>query len=171
MDFGGLAVGVSRGDALAEGFQAAHLRFDPTSGVIARPAFPEGPAIVSGGAQGFVPVARRRAVLLPQTSVSADRNDRDSITPDDGLVAAARVIGAIGGDGADLLAYRDLAQHVWQHGAVAVAAGSELHGADSVEDRSLGESPLAEPRLAQHQWRRLGWLPFGRQERQGTERG
>ena len=46
VDFVGLAVGVSGVDAFSEGFQAAHLRFDPTSGVIARPALPEGPAIV-----------------------------------------------------------------------------------------------------------------------------
>ncbi|SFQ69723.1 hypothetical protein SAMN05421853_12511 [Roseivivax halotolerans] len=49
VDFGCLVVWVSRGDALAEGFQAAHFRFDPTSSVIAYPAFPESPAIVSGG--------------------------------------------------------------------------------------------------------------------------
>lgn len=58
-------------------------------------------------------------------------------------MAPARVIGAIGGDGANLLAYRDLAQQVWQHGAVAVAAGGEFHGADVRSGRIHGQMDLA----------------------------
>ena len=34
VDFGGLAVGVSRGDALAEGLEAAHLGFCAAAGVV-----------------------------------------------------------------------------------------------------------------------------------------
>jgi hypothetical protein len=49
LDFGGLAVGVSCGDAFTEGLEAAPLCLDPTSGVISRPALPERPAIVASG--------------------------------------------------------------------------------------------------------------------------
>lgn len=34
LDFGGLAVWVSRGDAVAKGVEAAHLGLDPTSGIV-----------------------------------------------------------------------------------------------------------------------------------------
>ena len=85
MDFGGLAIGVSRCDALAEGLEAAHLRFDPAADMVSRPALPEGPAVVSRCAQGFVPNPRSRAVLLPQPSVLSDRNDRDGVALDDAL--------------------------------------------------------------------------------------
>ncbi len=43
VDFGGLAVGVSRCGPLAKGFETAHLRLDPTSDVIARPPLPNSP--------------------------------------------------------------------------------------------------------------------------------
>lgn len=39
------AVRVSRGDALAEGFQTAHPRLNPAAGMVACPAFPERPAV------------------------------------------------------------------------------------------------------------------------------
>ncbi len=82
MDFIGLAIGVSRGDSLAEGIQAAHLRFDPTSSMIARSALPENPAIVSGGAQGLVSGACRRAILFPRAPVLSDPDDRDCVAVD-----------------------------------------------------------------------------------------
>ena len=40
VDFGGLAVGVSGGDALTEGFQASHLGLCPAPGIIAAPPLP-----------------------------------------------------------------------------------------------------------------------------------
>ena len=73
LDFGGLAVWVSGGDALAEGLEAPHLRLDPASDVVSGPALPECPAIVPGRAQGFVSRDRCRAVLLPRPTVLADR--------------------------------------------------------------------------------------------------
>ena len=44
LDFGGLAIGVSCGDALPKGFEAAHLCLDATSDMVSGPAFPERPA-------------------------------------------------------------------------------------------------------------------------------
>jgi len=99
-------------DALAEGFQAAHPRLDPAAGVVSRPAFPERPAVVSRRVQGVVAGACGRAIVFPQASVPADRNDRRGVTCEDGDVAATRVIGAVGGDFADRLAGRDLAEQV-----------------------------------------------------------
>lgn len=41
--FGGLAVGISRGDALAERLKATNLTLGPASGVVSCPALPECP--------------------------------------------------------------------------------------------------------------------------------
>lgn len=60
----------------------------------------------------------------------ADRDDRRGLTVDDGGVAAARVIRAIGGHGADLFALGDLVEQFRQDRTVTIAAGSEFHGAD-----------------------------------------
>jgi len=99
VDFGGLAVRVSGGDALAKGFDAAHLRLDPDAGVVSCPPLPKGSAIVPGRPQGFVSNACRRTVFLPRPPVLADRNDRDGVARDDGAKAAARVIGPVSGHG------------------------------------------------------------------------
>jgi hypothetical protein len=95
LDFSSLAVGISRGDAFPERLEAAHLCLDPASGVVSGPALPERPAIVAGGAQGFVPGRCRRAVLFPKSAVLTDRNDRGCLSGDDSGVATAGVIGAI----------------------------------------------------------------------------
>jgi len=95
LDFCGLAVGVSRGDAFSEGLQASHLGLDATSAMISGPTLPERPAVVPGGAQGFVAGAGCRTVLFPWAPVLADRDDRGGLAVDDGGVASARVIGAV----------------------------------------------------------------------------
>jgi len=45
---------------------------------------------VAGSSQGFVADACSWAILFPLAAVLADRDDRDGLTFDDGLVAAAR---------------------------------------------------------------------------------
>ena len=130
LDFGGLSVWVSGADAFAAGFEAAHLGFNATSGVVSGPSLPERSPIVSRGAQGLVAGFGRRAVLFPKAPVLSDRNDGGGLTFDDGGVAAAGVVGAIGGHGADLLVLRDLVEQFGQDGAVAVAAGGEFHSPD-----------------------------------------
>ena len=95
LDSGGLPIRVSRGDASPKGLEAAHLRLDPTSGVVSGPAFPERPAVVPGGAQGFVSGDRGLAVLFPRPPVLSDRDYRSGLQVDDGGMAAAGVIGAI----------------------------------------------------------------------------
>lgn len=149
---------ISCHDTLAEGFQAAHLRLDPAAGVVAGPAFPERPPVVLRRAQGVVAGACSRAVFFPKTSVLSDRDDRNGIAFDDGLVAAACVIGAVGGDRTDQLFLWDLAEQVGQHGAVAVAAGGEFHGADVGGGRVHGQMDLAPLASALHSV--LAGLPF-----------
>ena len=127
LDFCGLVVGVSCGDAFTEGLETAHLRLDPASGVVSCPAVPECPAIVPGGAQGFVVGACCRAVLFPRSAVLADRDDRGGLPVDDRRMTAAGVICPIGGHGADLFVCGNLAQQLRQDRAVAFAAGGELH--------------------------------------------
>ena len=73
VDFGGLAVWVSRGDALAERLEASHLRFGAAAGVVSRPPFPERPAVVTCGAKGFVAGPGGWAVFLPQPTIRIRR--------------------------------------------------------------------------------------------------
>jgi len=89
LDFGSLAVWVSRGDTLSKGLEAPHLCLDPASGVISGPALPERPAMVPGGAQGIVSGDCGRAILFPRPPVPADRDDRCGLAVDDGRMAAA----------------------------------------------------------------------------------
>lgn len=91
-----------------------HLRLDPTSGVIPGPALPECPTEVPGRAQGLVPRPGSGTVLLPGAAVPADRDDGGCLPLNDRRVAAAAVIGAVGGHGADLLFRWYLVQQLWQ---------------------------------------------------------
>lgn len=130
MDFGGLAARVSRGDALAEGVEAAHPGLYAAAGVVSRPPFPERPAVVTCGAQGFVACSGGWAILLPRSAILSDRNNRRAAARDDGAVAAAGVVGAVRGNGAGVFVVRDLAQQVRQDGAIAFPARGELDRAD-----------------------------------------
>jgi hypothetical protein len=71
--------------------------------------------------------------------------ERRATACDDGAVAAASVVGAICGHGADVFVVRDLVQQVWQDGAVAIAAGREFHGADVRGGCVHGQMNLAPP--------------------------
>ena len=61
LDFGGLAVGISRHDPHTEELQAVHLGLDPTLDMVARPLLPESPAELRAGSR-FVQL--RRDILL-----------------------------------------------------------------------------------------------------------
>lgn len=122
VDLGGLAVGVSGSDAVSEGLQASHLGLNPTSSVIAGPALSEGPAEVLGRLQGFVPGPGGRTVLLPHSAVAPDGDDGGSASLDNRGVAFAGVVGAVSGNRAKGLVWRNLRQKPWQDRAVAFAA-------------------------------------------------
>ena len=110
LDFGGLAVRVSCGDAFAKGLEAPHLRLDPASDVVSCPALPECPAVMPCGAEGLVSGSRCRAILFPGPTVLADRDDSDSLPVDNSIVTAAGVISAISGHRADLFALGNLTE-------------------------------------------------------------
>lgn len=126
MDFGGLGFRVSCCDAFTEGLQAPHFRLDAAADMVSRPALPECPAIVPGGAQGFVSGVCGGAVRFPGSTVLADRNDRGGLAVDDGGVAAAGVIGTIGGHGADVFVLGDLVEQFRQFGGSANSPGDCL---------------------------------------------
>ncbi len=88
--------------------------------------------MVPGGTRGLVPGGRGRAIPPPGPAVPADGRGRGGPRFDDGGVAAARVAGAVGGDGADPPTFREPAEPVRRHGAVAgaVAAGRALRRPD-----------------------------------------
>lgn len=80
---------------------------------------------------------------LPRPTVFADRDDRRGLTVDDGGVAGARVIRAIGGHGADHFALGDLVEQFGQELAVTIAAGSKFRGADVRRGGIRGQMHLA----------------------------
>lgn len=116
MNFGGLSVGNYRSDPVAEGFEASHLRPDATSEMVARPKISERLALMARGAQGIVPDAGRRAVVLPRFAVLADHNDRSGIAFEDGGVTAAGIVGNVGRHRADRFP-------LWHLGAVRAREG------------------------------------------------
>jgi transposase-like protein len=61
--------------------------------MVTRPALPECPAVVPGGAQGFISGDCGGAVRFPGATVLADRNDRGGLAVDDGSVTAAGIQG------------------------------------------------------------------------------
>lgn len=111
-------------------FETPHLGLDPASGMVSSRALPECPAIVPVGAQGFVSGDRGWAVLFPRQPILTNWDDRSALLVDDGRVAAAGVVGAIGGYSADLFSFRDLVQQPRQDRTIASAAGGEFHDAD-----------------------------------------
>lgn len=143
LNFGGLAVWVSCADVFPEGFEAAHFRLDPALGVVSRPTLPKRTTIMSGGAQGFVSGDRGRAILFPRSPVLADRDDSGGMVINDGSMASTGVIGAVGGDGANLFAFGNLVEQLWQDRTVTIAAGGELHGADVRSAGVHGQMDLA----------------------------
>src|SRR5690606_7186156 len=100
------------------------------SAVIAAPSSPDGPSDTLRRAQDLIACDRSGGVLFPRFGVLPRRDDRRGPTVSDGVVALARVEGAVGGDAGDLLLYRDLVQQLGQHRRVAYVAGGDLGGPD-----------------------------------------
>ena len=121
-----LAVEVPRHEALTQQFHTVHLRFDAASAVIAAPSSPDRPTEALRCAQGFVPCDCSGRVGLPWLGVFAGWNDCSGTPGGDGVMAFARVEGAISGDAGDLLIRRNLVEQFGQHGRIAHIAGREL---------------------------------------------
>lgn len=60
-----MRIWVSRGDAVAEGLEAAHFRFDPASDMVSGPSLPECSFVVPGGGQSWA-IGR----MLPDSPLS-----------------------------------------------------------------------------------------------------
>lgn len=147
LDLGGLSVWVPRGDALAKGLETAHLRLDPTSGVVSGPPLPECPTVVPRGAEGFVSGDCGGAVLLPRPTVLADRDDRRGLAVDDGCVASAGVIGAVSRHCADLFAFG-----IWLSSSGSTGLFPSLLGVNSTA--RMSEVAVSMARCTLRHWRR-----------------
>ena len=152
LDFGGLAVGVFRGDTLPEGLEAAHplpgnglpanhdrVRLDPASCVVsvqrfqnARPQCRVARRVsflaIAAGQSSYHgrPFLRIGMIAVAWRSIPLVHVNMHCRAVDGG-VAAAGVTSAIRCHGADIFPFGDPVEQVRQHGAVTVAAGGELH--------------------------------------------
>jgi hypothetical protein len=111
VDFDGLVVGVSRGDALAEGLEAAHPSLGAAADVVSRPPFPERPAVVTRSAQGFVARVGGWAIFLPRSAIPADGDAR------------ARAVPRAWDQQRDVL---QVAGQVWRHGCIDPAEPAQV---------------------------------------------
>ena len=89
MDFGGLAGGVSGGDALSEGFQASHPGLCPACGMTAASPLSSCAAVLANVVQDRVACGRGRAVLAPEPPVLADRDDGSRVAVGSGNLTGA----------------------------------------------------------------------------------
>jgi len=98
--------------------------------VVAAPVSPDRAAEVFRSSQGLVSGHRPCGDGFPWLGVFAGRDDgvgaTIGATIGDRIVARSSVIGAVGGDAADLLMGRDLAQQVRQHRRIADVAPGDL---------------------------------------------
>ena len=134
-------------ELLAKELHAAHPGLGAASAVVAGPRPPDRPPEPSSGARrlGAGPPHRGRtgAVLLRRLRAPAGWDDRVGAPAGDGAPAGAGIAGAVGGDGCDLLACRDLAEQISQHGRIAHAAAGDLDGPDLKRALVDGEVDLA----------------------------
>ena len=70
-----LAIKVTRHDAFAQEFQAAHVGFDQATPVVAAPLFPDRSPKPLGGFHDFISRFCPRRKFLPQASILARRDD------------------------------------------------------------------------------------------------
>jgi hypothetical protein len=111
---------------LFQQFHAVHLGFGTTSAVVSTPFPPKRPAEVFRRSQRFVARNRACGVGFPGLGVLAGRDNGIGTSVGDGIVALARILGAICRDAADLLLGRDLIQQFWQYRRIANVAAGEL---------------------------------------------
>tara|TARA_B100002051_G_C16668665_1_gene603228 strand:+ start:222 stop:539 length:318 start_codon:yes stop_codon:yes gene_type:complete len=103
LEFSDLTVEDPRHEALPQQFHTVHLRFDAASAVIAAPVSPKRPTEIFRRPQGFVSSDRSGSVRLPWFCVLAGWDDGGGASIRNGIMALARVIGAVCGDATDLL--------------------------------------------------------------------
>ena len=122
LELSDLSVEVSGHEALAEEFDAVHLRLCAASSVIACQLSPERPSEIFAGPHCFVSRDSTRRGWLPELRILAWRDDGSGTSSGNHIVTSARVIGSVSSDRSNLLIGRDLVQQVGQHGGVADVA-------------------------------------------------
>ncbi len=130
LEFCDLTIEVAYHEALPQQLNAMHLRLSAASAVISAPFSPDGATEVFRGAQGPVAGDRARGQRFPRLGVLAWRNDGMGASVGDGVVALARVVGAVRGDCAEVHINGELVKELGQHGRVADAAPGDLNGSD-----------------------------------------
>ncbi len=123
LDFRDLTVEVPGHEALPQQFHAVHLRLDAASAVVSAPVSPDGATEVFRRAERLVARNCTRGRWLPRRGVFAGRDDGVCAPIGDRLVASTSVIGAVGGDAADLLIGRNL---TWQSQSAFEGSASQL---------------------------------------------
>ena len=122
--------------------------------MVAAPVPPECPAQISRCAQSVVPGDGAGSGWLPRLGIFAWRDDRSRTTIGDGVMAFARVVGAIRSHAANLLIAWDLVEQMGQHRRISGVAARDLDcpdfqrlfinsNVDLAPDAPLGAAVLA----------------------------
>ena len=130
LEFRNLPIKVSGHDALAQQFHTVHLGLETAPAVIPAPSSPYGATQVSRCVDRFVSGDGSCTSWLPRLGVLARRNDSIGIPGSNGVMAFARVIGAVGSDRTNVLIGRDLIEQFGQHGRVTDVADGDLDSSD-----------------------------------------
>ena len=103
-----------------------HLCFGAASPVVSAPVSPDRTAEMFRCPQGLVSGDRASGDGLPRPRVLAGRDNGVGTTVSDRIMAFARIIGAVSGDAADLLACWDLAEQVGQDRCISDVAPGDF---------------------------------------------
>jgi hypothetical protein len=103
---------------------------DAAPAAVSAPSPPERAAEMFRGARGFVSGHGSGGECLPRRRILARRDHGICAAPGNGIVASACVAGTVGGDAADLLVRRDLAEQVGSHRGITDVAPGDPDSAD-----------------------------------------
>lgn len=109
-DFGNLTVTATRADTLTKQLEAMHFGFDETAAMITAPLLPDGAVKPFDCAKRFIAGLHSWAILLPRSTVAADRDDRISTACRDRGMALLGVVCAASTNPADLRVLWNLRQ-------------------------------------------------------------
>ena len=129
-ELGYLTIEGARHDALTEQLEAVHFRFDEAAAMIAAPLLPDGASKPFERIERFIAGSRAGAILLPWSSVAADRNDRMSIARSYRGMALFGVVRAVPTGTADLVIFRDLCQQIGGDRGIANRVGGDFNSPD-----------------------------------------
>jgi hypothetical protein len=91
VNFCGLVIRVSGGDAFAEGLEALHLRLCLVPGMITVPPLSSGAAFFANVAEDRVSGDRGRTVIMPKPAILADWDDGRRVSVENGGMPTAKL--------------------------------------------------------------------------------